>query len=210
MADNEIAAAGSDTVGIEATRVLQVALIGQRIRQLRRDRMTLTQLAQAGNVSIGLLSRLENGVGNPSFAALSSIARVLDVDVHAFFEVPAKDRAIATNGRRLTLSRDAADPTVELLVPSLSSRIVGTLVALPPGAGPAQPVVARPGQQFEYLIEGTVEYRIDHEVHHLYDGDFILFDAGRPHARRNLSDSAPATVLSCSTEARLESFFPTT
>ena len=39
--------------------------IGGRVRELRRDRLTLVQLAAASGVSIGLLSRLENGSGNP-------------------------------------------------------------------------------------------------------------------------------------------------
>ena len=193
---------------IEAARVLQVALIGQRIRELRRDRLTLTQLAQASNVSIGLLSRLENGVGNPSFAALSAIAQALDVDVQAFFEVTSKQRVVATNGHRITLHRDESDPTVELLVPSLASRIVGTQINLPPGYRAPGPASARPGQQFEFILDGQVEYRIEHEVHALDSGDFILFDAARPHARNNLSATVPATIVSCATEARLESFFP--
>ena len=197
-----------DTAEIEEVRARQVALIGQRVRQLRRDRMTLTQLAQASNVSIGLLSRLENGVGNPSFTVLTAIARALDVDVHAFFEAPLKEQVIDTNGCRITFQRESHDAVVEMLVPSLSSRIIAAVVTLPPDAPHQQPDSARPGQQYEFLIDGVVEYRIDHEVHELTTGDFILFDAGRPHSRRNLSTTDHATILSCSVDARLESFFP--
>ncbi|MFV8054779.1 helix-turn-helix domain-containing protein [Mycobacterium sp. 48b] len=198
----------TDPPEIEAARSIQVALIGQRIRELRRDRMTLTQLAEASSVSIGLLSRLENGVGNPSFTALSAIARALDVDVQAFFEIPPKDSVVPTNGHRITLRRDATDATVELLVPNLSSRIVGALITLPANQAAPQLAATQPGQQFEFLVQGFVEYRIENEVHQLERGDFILFDAGRPHARRNLSADEQATILSCSTQARLESFFP--
>jgi transcriptional regulator with XRE-family HTH domain len=192
---------------VEAARVQQVASIGRRVRELRRDRLTLAHLAQVSGVSVGLLSRLENGLGNPSFATLTAIARALDVDVHAFFEMPPKDRVVATNGRRITLRRESSDPVVELLVPSLSSRIVGTRLTLPAKFDPPGLIAARPGRQFEFLLEGRVEYRIEQEVHELELGDFILFDAGRPHARRNLSECAPALILCCSTEARLESLF---
>jgi transcriptional regulator with XRE-family HTH domain len=199
----------ADPSAIEDARAQRVALIGQRIRELRRERMTLTQLAAASAVSIGLLSRLENGVGNPSFAALSQIARALEVDIHAFFEPPPGDQVVPSSGDRITLRRGRGGANVELLVPSMFSRIVGTMVTLPPGFKSSGLATAQPGPMYEYVVEGSVEYLIETEVHQLERGDFILFDAGRSHARRNLSESTEAKVVSCSTEARLESFFGT-
>lgn len=105
------------------------------------------------------------------------------------------------------MHRNRGDAVVELLVPSLSSRIVAIQVTLPPHFNPRELAAARPGQQFEFLIEGSVEYRIETEVHELDSGDFILFDAGRPHARYNLSGTVEAKILSCATAPRLESFF---
>lgn len=192
---------------IEDAKAQQVALIGQRIRELRRERMTLTQLAAASTVSIGLLSRLENGVGNPSFAALSQIARALDVDVHAFFEPPPRDKVVPSSGDRITLRRGRLGANVELLVPSVFSRLVGTLVTLPAGFKSSGLTTAQHGPVYEYVVEGSAEYIIETEVHQLQRGDCILFDAGRPHARRNLSASDETKIVSCSTEARLESYF---
>ncbi|MFJ1456628.1 helix-turn-helix domain-containing protein [Nocardia sp. N2S4-5] len=191
-----------------AARARLVHRIGHRIRELRRNRMTLAQLAQASNVSIGLLSRLENGVGNPTFAALGSIARALDVGVYAFFESPSDAPAVVRGADRVTLRRTPADPELELLAPSFSSRIVGVLMTLPPGCGPDALSVAGSGRQYEIVVSGPVRYRIEHEVHDLETGDFIVFETGRPHARHNPSDTGTARILCFATEARLGTYFP--
>jgi transcriptional regulator with XRE-family HTH domain len=192
---------------VEAVRSRQVALIGQRIRELRHPRMTLSELSQACNVSIGLLSRLENGVGNPAFAALSAIARALDVDVSAFFERASEEGRFVGKDDRVRLGRTGTDAELELLVPDFSSRIIAMVMTLPPGYAPAETAAHR-GQQFEVLLEGAVEYRIEQERHELEPGDLILFEASRPHARHNLSRSATAKIFTAATEARLESYFP--
>ena len=198
----------ADDAQIQLTRSQQVGLIGKRIRALRRDRMTLTQLAQAAGVSVGVLSRLENGIGNPHFSALSAIARVLDVHVSVFFDSPSNDAAVLADGTRLKLVEPVSGVQIELLSPDFHSPVVGVILTLPPGFSPERQISGRPGQQLEFILDGSVEFRIDHEIHQLENGDSILFDAGRPHSRHNVSKSGPALILSYSTEARLESYFP--
>jgi len=192
----------------QSARTRQVALIGRRIRALRRERMTLAQLAEASNVSVGLLSRLENGVGNPSLASLSAIARVLEVDISSFFEPPGVSGLVLTSDDRVKLNVPRTGVDLELLAPGFHGRIIGMLMTLPPGYCPDEQVSASPGEQVEVVLDGSVEFRIEHEVHRLEEGDTILFEASRPHSRRNLSTESAATVLACSTEARLESYFP--
>jgi transcriptional regulator with XRE-family HTH domain len=198
----------ADDAQIQLIRGHQVSVIGKRIRALRRDRMTLTQLAQASGVSVGVLSRLENGNGNPHFSALSALARVLDVHVSVFFESPATDSTVLADGTRLSLLDPRSEAQIELLSPDFHSPVVGVILTLPPGFQPDAQISARPGQQFEFILDGSVEFRIDREIHQLQRGDAILFGAGRPHSRHNASISVKAVILSYSTEARLETYFP--
>jgi len=169
-----------------------------------------TSPAAASGVSIGLLSRLENGSGNPSFGTLSAIARALGVDASALFRTSRADRVKDVNGSRLTIRRegDISSATVELLVPSLDSRIAGVLLTLPPAYDVGTLSAATPGRQYEFVLSGDVEYRIDHEVHQLAAGDFIRFDAGRPHLRRNMSAEAEVTILCGAGTARFDTYFP--
>lgn len=206
-ADDDVATEGDPTAELLRSHIRH---IGGRVRELRRDRLTLVQLAAASGVSIGLLSRLENGSGNPSFGTLSAIARALGVDASALFRTSRADRVKDVNGSRLTIRRegDISSATVELLVPSLDSRIAGVLLTLPPAYDVGTLSAATPGRQYEFVLSGDVEYRIDHEVHQLAAGDFIRFDAGRPHLRRNMSAEAEVTILCGAGTARFDTYFP--
>lgn len=199
----------SSDIDAAAARQQQVKLIGKRIRMLRRERMTLAELARASNLSIGLLSRLENGTGNPSFAALSAIARALDDGIESFFEEPADQaEVVITPEERITLLGGDAEVRIDLLSPHLQSRIVALLLTLSPGYEARAPAAGIPGQQFETVLSGAVELHIDYEIHRLEEGDSVLFEASRPHRRRNLDLSSEARLMVCTTELRVESFFP--
>ena len=53
---------------------LEVA-IGRQVRELRkRQRMTGSDLAQQTAISVGMLSKIENGVISPSLATLQALA----------------------------------------------------------------------------------------------------------------------------------------
>jgi DNA-binding XRE family transcriptional regulator len=66
-------------------RKLQIA-IGREVRALRRDRqMTYAALASASGLSIGMLSKIENGMISPSLTTLQSLGAALSVPVTQFF-----------------------------------------------------------------------------------------------------------------------------
>ena len=60
--------------------------IGHAVRSLRKKLgITVTDLATATGVSIGMLSKIENGNISPSLTTLQSLSRALGVPVTAFF-----------------------------------------------------------------------------------------------------------------------------
>jgi transcriptional regulator with XRE-family HTH domain len=78
---------------------LRAMHLGARIRSLRLERgLTLPQLAEKAEVSIGLLSQLENsdeGAANPSLQTLRKIATALGVTIADLLgKSVAKSRAI--------------------------------------------------------------------------------------------------------------------
>src|SRR3989454_9014072 len=66
---------------------LQRAL-GQQVRQLRLERgLTLEEVATRSGCSLGSLSQIERGLGNPSFATLVRISHALRVSVARLVEL---------------------------------------------------------------------------------------------------------------------------
>ena len=58
-----------------------VARLGQRIQALRKsEKLTLEQLAQHSNVSRSMLSQIERGLANPTFATLWNLSKALGIE----------------------------------------------------------------------------------------------------------------------------------
>src|SRR5262245_3687746 len=68
----------------------QVALVGQRIRQLRKDRsLTQAELASKIGIQQSDLCRMETGEYKVSLESLFKILKIFDMNVAEFFDVAA-------------------------------------------------------------------------------------------------------------------------
>ncbi|RUW71848.1 helix-turn-helix transcriptional regulator, partial [Mesorhizobium sp. M4B.F.Ca.ET.049.02.1.2] len=66
-------------------KVLEVA-IGREVRAFRKKLgITVADLAVATDISLGMLSKIENGITSPSLTTLQALSRALGVPVTAFF-----------------------------------------------------------------------------------------------------------------------------
>ncbi len=147
---------------------------GADIRALRKSRsLTLHQLAQQLNRSVGFISQLERGLSAPSIADLRNIADYFDVPVSLFFGEQAANREergfiVRANLRR----RLGEDGTLveELLSPDLggSFEIIRSVFA--PGAE-REEVTMRKTEEAGYIISGTLELEIDGRWFELGPGD---------------------------------------
>jgi DNA-binding XRE family transcriptional regulator len=87
-------------------RKLQIA-IGREVRALRHHRqMTYAALAASTGLSIGMLSKIENGLISPSLTTLLSLGAALSVPVITFFR-SYEDR----EATRTDLAPDAPAPS---------------------------------------------------------------------------------------------------
>lgn len=61
--------------------------LGKRIKQIRKAaRLTQERLAEKAGLSVEYISRIERGVGRPSFKTLATLAKVFNVSVKDFFD----------------------------------------------------------------------------------------------------------------------------
>ena len=63
------------------------AAIGREVRGFRRQQgLTVADLAQVTGLSIGMLSKIENGITSPSLTTLQVLSHAFSVPVTAFFK----------------------------------------------------------------------------------------------------------------------------
>ncbi|KGL02777.1 MerR family transcriptional regulator [Thalassobacter sp. 16PALIMAR09] len=183
-------------------KVLEVA-IGREVRAFRkRQGITVAELSNLTNLSIGMLSKIENGNTSPSLTTLQTLANALSVPLTSFFRQYEEHReAVHTKaGDGLEIDREGtrAGHQYNLLghIGNNSSGVMVEpyLIELNTEADTFE-TFQHDGIETIYMLEGAVDYRHGNEVYPLRPGDTLFFDADAPHGPERLV-SLPAKYLS--------------
>jgi len=183
-------------------KVLEVA-IGREVRAHRRKQeITVAELSAQTGLSIGMLSKIENGNTSPSLTTLQTLANALSVPITAFFKGFEEARmAVHTkSGEGVELERDGtrANHQYNLLGhigANSSGVIVEPYVITLTAESDVFPTFQHAGIEMIYMLEGAVEYRHGDQVYSLEPGDTLFFDADAPHGPEVLV-RLPARYLS--------------
>lgn len=103
--------------------------MGEQLRVLRERReMTVRDVEHASGLSFQYVSSLENGGGNPTLAALGSIAKAIDASIE--IDITAKEDAARWDAAvsRLTADQRARLVRMAELMPALSLDLVDGVI----------------------------------------------------------------------------------
>jgi len=189
----------------DATALPELPDLGGMLHEFRvRSGWTLEELAQKVSLSKSYLSRLEEGDRQPSLAALLALS-------HAF-EVPLASLFPEGRGRRETVVTRAAEARPQtgngLTYLPLSRRTP------PVGMQPVRVIVSservgdecyqHEGEEWLYVLSGTLQLTLRHEQHTLQPGDAAHFDAREPHRLSALNGTeAELIIVACAAPRQL-------
>lgn len=183
-------------------KVLEVA-IGRAVRTARlAQSLTVADLGAETGLSVGMLSKIENGHTSPSLTTLQALSAALRVPITSFFrsfeetrgavhvragEGAEAERAGTRAGHQYTLlghlGANASGVIVEPYLITLSTQ------------SDVFPTFQHDGIELLYMLEGEVGYRHGDQSFHLRPGDSLFFDADAPHGPDELI-KLPARYLS--------------
>ncbi len=161
--------------------------IGVQVRQLRhRIGITVSELGAAAGLSVGMLSKIENGQISASLGSLQALAAALNVPITIFFATfeEKRDCCFVKAGTGVVAERRGSKAGHEYSL--LGHAIGGSImvepyhIALHADATPSS-VFQHPGTEFIYMLTGEVRYRHGEQSFHLAPGDSLLFDSAAPH-----------------------------
>ncbi len=186
----------------EREKVLEIA-IGREVRAHRRQHsMTVADLAERTGLSIGMLSKIENGNTSPSLTTIQLLANALSIPITSLFRSFEESRLAvhtkADEGVELERAGTRAGHQYNLLghIGSNASGVTVEpyLITLSTKAD-VFPTFQHEGIETIYMLEGEVDYRHGDDVYPLKPGDTLFFDADAPHGPENLV-KLPARYLS--------------
>ncbi|MGB1209046.1 MAG: helix-turn-helix domain-containing protein [Paracoccaceae bacterium] len=183
-------------------KVLEVA-IGRQVRAFRKQQgITVADLSEQTGLSIGMLSKIENGNTSPSLSTLQTLANTLSVPLTSFFKQFEEHReAVHTKAGQGVKSERAgtrAGHQYNLLghIGNNSSGVIVEpyLIELTAESDTFD-TFQHAGVETIYMLEGAVDYRHKSTIFQLRPGDTLFFDADAPHGPETLVE-LPARYLS--------------
>ena len=185
-----------------AERNLEMA-IGRCVRAFRRQQgMTVADLAGVTGLSIGMLSKIENGITSPSLTTLQILAHALSTPIPSFFRGFEERREVqhVKAGDHIEIERRGTRAGHQYhLLGHIGANDSGVLVEpymiTLTTESDVFPTFQHDGIELLYMLEGEVEYRHGDQLFHLKPGDSLFFDADAQHGPEVLV-KLPARYLS--------------
>ncbi|MEA2283058.1 MAG: hypothetical protein QOK21_3665 [Solirubrobacteraceae bacterium] len=158
-----------------------------RFRRARRDRgLSLKDAAARIGISPAYLSALERGESEPSSNVIARIADAYLIPMSGLAEFRAQGSVVVRAGERARGVLEGGVTWEELVLPGHA--LEPALLIVPPGQGSGGQY-SRPGETFAFLIEGTLEFTLEHEELVVGRGDSITLEPRTTFAWENRGET---------------------
>jgi transcriptional regulator with XRE-family HTH domain len=159
--------------------------LGSRIRKLRRRQFrTLQEIADRCGFTRSLLSKIETGRTVPPVATLSRIAAALGVGISALLDGAGQTGTVhapAADAGRDGLVLTDKGYAFHAFAPRRSDKLMQPFL-FEVRRGQVKPhKLSHRGEEFLYVLEGTIKYRVGSAEYRLSVGDSLYFDAETEH-----------------------------
>ena len=173
--------------------------VGRQIRHWRLVKgLTLRDMAKLVGCSESFLSKIENDRTTPSLSTLHKIAVALELSISDIFGSGESEVVTRANERNVLLvdgdESDGDQTRLEQLVPAKKGRLLqADMYIIPPGGG-SHGEIQHSGEEFGFVMEGSLVLTVDNMSYVLEAGDSFVFRSELTHTFSNKGNSV-ARVL---------------
>ena len=172
----------------------QLLEIGDRLKGLRNIMDISTEkMAEHMKLRADEYVAYERGERDFSFSFLSNAASILGVDVVDIIsgETPKLSTcSLVKKGEGYDITRRAAYDYKHLAFTFRKKKAEPFLVTVEPNKGGEVTLSSHPGQEFNYMLSGCMEFHLDTMVYELNEGDSVYYDSSVPHAMKAIGGQA--------------------
>jgi transcriptional regulator with XRE-family HTH domain len=177
-----------------------IARLGKMLKESRAGRYTVEELATKAGVSAGLVSQIERGIGNPSFATLMRLSQALDLPVVAMFHGPQFNdtQMLVRRAERRRMEVPSDRLVHEMLVPNTNRKLGMITTTIPPGFSNEDLPYSHEGEEIILVASGKLHASVGGQTFDLEEGDTLTYESALPHAWTNRTKK-PVTIIAVST-----------
>jgi transcriptional regulator with XRE-family HTH domain len=186
--------------------------IGGRVRFMREQRkMTLEQLSSASNLTKSFVSKVERGISVPSISTAMRLAESFDLTISQLLGEDHYEDGISVvrKGERRSFMRPGAslNYNYETLTAPKRFKRMEPYIMRPPFKFQGKRFFEHVGEEFMFVLSGSIEVEFSNQVYQLHSGDSLYFDSHLPHRSRSLGKKqASVLVVVLSLRSRDNSF----
>ncbi len=180
-----------------AEEAVPEAEIGSQIRELRKVKgLTLQQVADAAEISVGYLSQIERNQTKLPIGVLKKISGTLGVHMNWFFhadDIPSQERDVVVRShkrRRFTFTGIGIEE--ELLSPNLGGPLEMLMSTIEPGADSGD--YSHDGVEAGLVVSGRLDLWVSGTFFQLEEGDSFSFKSTEIHRCANSGDKPTKVV----------------
>ena len=172
---------------------LEVA-IGRQVNAYRKKLgLTIAELAEASDISLGMMSKIENGMTSPSLTTLQQLSVALGIPISDFFSrfEQEHEAVFVAAGEGIEIERRGSRAGHQYQLLGHSNRIGNNVMVEPylitlNEETDLFPDFQHTGVEFIYMIEGEMTYHHDGNDYVMKSGDSLFFDAEGTHGPKQL------------------------
>ena len=163
--------------------------IYRKIKELRiKSGMTLKELGEKTGLTAGFLSQLERGNSSLAISSLMKIADAFQVNITYFFESRGEESYVVRSKDQKNLKINNLETTYVRINGKFPQRSLAPFILkLVPNQKKKQ-IFQYPGEEFYYVLKGSVLFTIDNTEYLIHEGDSIHFPAHLEHFGENPTD----------------------
>jgi transcriptional regulator with XRE-family HTH domain len=170
--------------------------VGERIKKLREaQEMTLAQICKLTGIDTERLAAYEEGREVPAIGAVIQLSRVLGSKMEGLLHggaVVSEALTICRSGDSLAGVQGGTEQSYSyspLTRPGTVGHIMEPFMVTFDPKVPQGVPITHDGQEFVYVVEGSIELFYNGQTHRLEKGDSAYLDASLPHTYHGLGES---------------------
>lgn len=173
--------------------------IGEKIKRLRiRNGLTQEELADRSELTKGFISQIERDLTSPSIATLVDILECLGTNLKDFFDDRVQEKVVFTKDDVFAKDNTGLHYQVNWIVPNAQKNMMEPIILhLQPG-GVSELEVPHEGEEFGYVLSGTVYLHLGKEKHKAKAGECFYYKPNVSHYLSN-AGKGKASILWVST-----------
>lgn len=169
--------------------------IGTKIRDLRiKNGLTQEELANRSELSKGFISQLESEQTSPSIATLVDILECLGTNLKDFFSDTAEEKIVFTKDDYFTSEDEDLGKSIKWIVPNAQKNEMEPILITLSGGGSSNHHDPHEGEEFGYILEGSVILHLGDSEYKVKKGESFYFDPKKEHYLENKNER-PAKIL---------------